>query len=150
MRNQNGGPMSQDRAEWQTEIILREQWINLARNDALDALSHGATGGEIIQAVDAATRKPYTADTGSSKSTSLKRVARGTSEAIQRGASVEYIKGRITVFLMQSGALSRDQASKLLGLDSRGLRKLRDDMVSAQREALRQTVDPATFERVYR
>jgi hypothetical protein len=88
------------RAEWQTEIILREQWINLAYNHGAIAMRYGASGEEITQAVDnGAAQVPHPRDPDSGKSVELPRVGRATAEALQRGTTVEHIKSRMAVCL---------------------------------------------------
>lgn len=141
--------MSQ-RAEWQTEIVLREQWINLAGHDAAEALSRGASAAEVMHAIKGAAGEQSPMNAGTEKSTALRRVARAALEALQRGASVDYVESRVAVLLSQSRSLSSEQASQSLGLDQIGFRKLCDDMAAAQREALRLTVDPVTFREQYR
>jgi hypothetical protein len=133
--------------EQQTEIILREQWINLAGCEAANALFYGASGEEIMQAVDG-TAQTHALDGAGQKNAQLRRVARATLEAVQRGASVEHVKARIAVSLSNNGTLSQEYAASLLGLDI-GFRKLCEDMATVQKEALRLTVDPATFRDVF-
>lgn len=128
------------RTERQTEIILREQWINLACNHGAIAMRYGASGEEIMQAVDnGAAQIPRPGDPDSGKSVELKRVGRATAEALQRGTTVEHIKSRMAVSLWRLGDLSEEQVSKLMGLDRIGFRKLCDDMAAAQKAAFEES-----------
>ena len=80
--------MTMQRTERQTEIILREQWINLACNHGGIAMRYGASGEEIMQAVDdGAEQKQRPVDPDSEKSVELKRVGRAAAEALQRGTT---------------------------------------------------------------
>lgn len=140
-----------ERNEAQTEIILREQWINLAGSDATAALMYGASAEEIMRCVhDAALQRQSLPEPADKKGGQLKRIRRAAAEAIRRGAEIEHIKRRIAVSLWREGALSDAQASKLMGVDRSDFRKICDDLAGAQKEALRLTVDPETFHRCYR
>jgi hypothetical protein len=70
---------------------LREQWINLAGWETVDAILYGASGEEIIQAVDT-TAERYALDGPGQKNARLRRVTHATSQAVQLGASVEQVK----------------------------------------------------------
>lgn len=138
--------MSEHRTEWQTEIILREMWINLLAGDsAAHAIAHGASGEEVMQAIDDVAQKLSVAvDCNSRKPLALAEVHRTTAEALQRGAPVAYIKRRVADLLWRSGTLSQQQLSKLMGLNRSGFLKMCDDMKAAQKAALILSVDPKT------
>lgn len=135
--------------EWQREIVFREQWINLAGSEAAEAIALGAGGADILQALTGTPANRILTNTADRTSDALGRVARAASAAVQHGASPEYVKSRVVVLLAQSG-LSHEQASKLAGRDRAGFQRLCAEMSDAQREALRLTVDPKTFEEQYR
>jgi len=133
----------------QEEIVLREQWINLAGSEGADAISFGSSDADVMQALEAVPENRFPTDAADDRSAALGRVARAASQAFQHGASVTYIKNRVVVLLSQSG-LPLDRAAKLVDRDRAGFQNLSEEMAAAQREALRLTVDPETFQEQYR
>jgi hypothetical protein len=142
--------MPEHRTQWQTDIIEREQWINLVGFEAAGAIEHGASGVDIMRAVDAACERMDVRRPEDGKAPGLNGIARAAAKTVECGVSPEHIKNRVAASLWQRGYLPLEQLMELTGLSRDGFRTMCDEMVALQREALRLTVDPETFVKHYR